>query len=264
MTAAARWGQALAEWALPDEVLAAAPESPYGFAPQVFVDVARSALEGAPTATHRRVAEVLPPGGTLLDVGCGAGAASLPVAPPARRIVAVDQDPRMLDALVGLAAGRAEVDRVEGRWPDVADRVGTVDVAVCAHVAYNVADLAAFVDALTRRARHRVVLELSAVHPQSSVSPLWRRFWGLDRPVGPTAEDAEAVVREVTGADPSAERWTRTRSFMGDRDADTVAWMRRRLCLPASADPEVAEAMRNLPELAPSAMVTLWWPGRAG
>ena len=263
MTAAALWAQALAEWALPEEVVATAPECPYGFAPEVFVDVARAALDGPPTPTHRRVVEVLPLGGALLDVGCGGGAASLPVAPPARRIVAVDQDPRMLDALVDLAGGRAEVDPVEGRWPDVADRVGTVDVAVCAHVAYNVPDLAAFVEALTRLARRRVVLELSAVHPQSSVTPLWRRFWGLDRPTGPTAEDAQAVIREATGAETSAERWTRTRSFMGDRNADTVAWMRRRLCLPASADPQVAEAMRDLPELAPSAIVTLWWPGRA-
>ncbi len=263
MTAAAHWAQALAEWALPEAILAAAPEAPYGFAPHVFVEVARAALDSPPTPTHRRVVEALPPGGTLLDVGCGAGAASLPVAPPARRIVAVDQDARMLDALVGLAAGRAEVDPVEGRWPDVADRIGTVDVAVCANVAYNVPDLPAFVDALTRLARHRVVFELSAVHPQSSVTPLWRRFWGLDRPTGPTAEDAEDVVREATGAQTSAERWTRTRSFMGDLNADTVAWMRRRLCLPRSADPQVAEAMRDLPELAPSAMVTLWWPGRA-
>lgn len=263
MTAAAHWAQALAEWALPDEVLTAAPESPYGFDPHVFVEVARAALDEPPTPTHRRVVEALHGGGALLDVGCGGGAASLPVAPPARRIVAVDQDSRMLDALVDLAADRAEVVPVVGRWPDVAERVGTVDVAVCANVAYNVPDLPEFVDALTRLARHRVVLELSAVHPQSSVTPLWRRFWDLDRPTGPTGEDAEAVVREATGAKISAERWTRTRSFMGDRGADTVAWVRRRLCLPASADLQVAEAMRDLPELAPSDMVTLWWPGRA-
>lgn len=252
----------MGEWALPEEVLAAAPESPYGFAPQVFVEIARAALAGPRTVTHRRVVEALPSGGVLLDVGCGAGAASLPVAPPAGRIVAVDQDPRMLDALVELAAGQVAVDRIEGRWPDVAEGLGTVDVAVCANVAYNVPDLPPFLDALTRLARHRVVLELSAVHPQSSLTPLWRRFWGLERPLGPTAEDAEAVIRDVIGVPARVERWTRARSFMGGHDAETVAWVRRRLCLPASADRQVAETMRDLPELAPSAMVTLWWPGQ--
>jgi hypothetical protein len=50
---------------------------------------------------------------------------------------------------------------------------------------------------------------------------------------------------------------------MGDRGPDSVAWIRRRLCLPADADSEVAEQLRRLDELAPSSMVTLWWPGRA-
>lgn len=56
----------------------------------------------------------------------------------------------------------------------------------------------------------------------------------------PTAEDAEAVVREATGAETSSERWTRTRSLLGDSAADPVARMRRRLCLPACAHRQVA------------------------
>src|SRR5664280_3387152 len=39
---------------------------------------------------HRRAAEALPPDDVVLDVRSGAGAASLPLAPPAGRIVAVD------------------------------------------------------------------------------------------------------------------------------------------------------------------------------
>jgi hypothetical protein len=152
---------------------------------------------------------------------------------------------------------------VPGRWPDVADRVEPVDVVVCANVAYNVADLGPFVVALTRAARERVVLELSATHPQQPLSPLWEHFWGLTRPDRPTADDAELVVIEETGAVVHADRWSRARSFMGDRSPDTVAWVRRRLCLPATADPEVASQLESLGGLAPSAMVTLWWPGSA-
>src|SRR5690242_19740348 len=97
-TASARWAEALAAWAIPERILNAAPESPWGFPPGVFVAVARAALDSPWTPTHRRAAEVLPPGGVVLDVGSGAGAASLPVAPPAGRIVAVDQDIEMLRA----------------------------------------------------------------------------------------------------------------------------------------------------------------------
>jgi len=56
------------------------------------------------------------------------------------------------------------------------------------------------------------------------------------------------------------ERWERSRSFMGDRGPGTVAWMRRRLCLPAGADAEVAEQLDRLAELALSAMVTCGGP----
>jgi SAM-dependent methyltransferase len=263
VTAAARWAEALAAWAIPESILATAPESPWGFPSDVFLDVARAALEEPHTPTHRRAVDALPEGGVVLDVGSGAGAASVPIAPPARRIVAVDEDAAMLRALAELAAGRAEVELVHGRWPDVAGDVAPVDVAVCANVAYNVAALDTFVAALTRAARHRVVLELSANHPQQPLSPLWHHFWGLSRPDTPTADDAARVVVETTGSAVEVERWSRTRSFMGEQGAETIAWIRRRLCLPAEADAEVAEQLDRLGELAPSAMVTLWWPGEA-
>ncbi len=103
----------------------------------------------------------------------------------AGRIVAVDQDVEMLNALTELAGDLVQVRAVEGRWPDVAPDVDAVDVVVCANVAYNVADLAPFAAALTTAARHRVVLELSVDHPQSVLAPLWRHFWGVERPGRP-------------------------------------------------------------------------------
>ncbi len=263
-SAAAQWREALAEWAIPEEILASAPESPWCFPPELFGDLARSALVGPPTPTHLRIMEALPPGGTLLDVGSGAGAASLPVASAGSRVIAVDQDPRMLEAMAELGAGRVTVVGIAGRWPEVAGEAGEVDVAVSANVAYNVADLGPFVEALTAAARHRVVLELSAEHPQSPLNPLWEQFWGPTRPDRPTADDARAVVAEVLGVVPEVERWSRARSFMGERGPRTVAWTRRRLCLPSDRDPEVAAALEHLPEMAPSRAVTLWWPGRAG
>jgi SAM-dependent methyltransferase len=262
VTAASGWAEALAEWAIPEAIISSAPESPWGFPVDMFVDHARRAFDEGRTPTHQRVAEVLPDGGALLDVGCGAGAASLPAVPPAGRIVAVDEDSKMLDAVSALASGRVPVELVHGRWPEVADQAGVTDVVVCANVVYNVAEVGPFLEALTEAASERVVIELSAVHPQASLSPLWRHFWGLSRPDRPTADDAEAVVREVVGVVPGVERWARSRSFPRGQDPETVAWVRRRLCLTSASDGELATLLAQLPEVAPAAMVTLWWPGR--
>jgi hypothetical protein len=262
MSAAARWAEALQQWAVPEEILASAPESPWGFPTEVFTEATRRALADPPTPTHESIAEVMPVGGVLLDVGCGSGAASLPAAPPAGLIIGVDEGRDMLQALADAAQGRVAVELVHGRWPDVADPAGQADVTVCANVAYNVAALGPFLEKLTAAARYRVVLELSAIHPQSPLSPLWEHFWGLTRPTRPSADDAEDVVEEVIGVRPVVRRWRRSWSFMDEGGPRTVAWIRRRLCLPASSDKEVAALLDQLPDSGPSAMVTLSWPGR--
>lgn len=257
MSAASRWADALAAWAIPDEILAVAPESPWGFPVTLFADAAVSAVAAERTPTHESAVEALPDGGVVLDVGCGAGAASLPLAPPAGRIIGVDSSPEMLKEMRAVARGRAALDTVAGRWPDVASAVALADVVVCAHVAYNVADLGPFVAALTDHARHRVLMELTAVHPQSTLSPLWQHFWGIDRPRTPTAADAVAVVTEAVGVNVSSQAWSRA---VVDRDPDEVVpWVRRRLCLPASADGEIAARLGPHPHLSPSEVVTLWW-----
>lgn len=260
MTAASRWTEALAAWAIPEPILAAAPESPWGFPPSLFASAAVESISGSLTPSHQRALEALPERGFVLDVGSGAGAASLPLAPPARRIVAVDMSAAMLAELRQLVAGRALVDTVEGRWPDVAAQVPVADVAVCAHVAYNVGDLADLVLALSAHARHRVVVELTARHPQSTLSPLWQHFWQITRPETPTAADAIAVIEETLGVAASSQQWTRP-SPSGRADSEVVSWVRRRLCLPATADDEIAAQLGPNPRLFPPDVVTLWWPG---
>jgi len=260
--AAQEWGRSLEAWAIPEAILALAPESPWGFPPEIFTAAARGAVAGALTPTHRRAQEALPVGGVALDVGAGAGAASLPLAPAASRIVAVDQSTAMLDRMKELARGRVEVVAVEGNWPEVAHQVEAADVGLCANVAYNVADLQSFLIALTDRTRRRVVLELTKVHPQASVSWLWKHFWDLDRPLTPTATDAIEVIQEGVSRTVEWMDWSRPHPMLGRTEAETVAWVRRRLCLTPTADPEIQELLRATPQPA-AEMVTAWWPGRA-
>lgn len=275
MGALERWREALASWAIPDEILARAAESPWGFRPEIFADRARRAPGEPETPSRRRAGAALRGGGTVLDVGAGAGAASLPLVPPADAIVAVDPSRQLLAAFQELAAERGvALTTIEGTWPEAAARSPVCDVVVCHHVLYNAPDLAPFARALSDRARRRVVVELTAEHPLAWMRDLWLRFHRLERPTQPTAEVAEAALREA-GIDAARDEREVRRHAGGfpDRRA-AVAQARRMLCLTPDRDPEVAEALGDRLREGPtgwgigppaSRVVTLWWePGQSG
>jgi SAM-dependent methyltransferase len=271
--ALARWREQLDGWAIPEEILAAAPESPWSFPVGLFRSRAERAGTRPATPSNREAARYLPPGGSVLDVGAGAGAASLPLAGLAGRLVAVDESAAMVAAFLAAAeAAGVPAEGVEGRWPEVAGRVAPADVVVCHHVLYNVADLAPFAGALTGHARRRVVAELTDRHPLAGLAPLWRRFHGLERPAGPGADDAVAAL-EALGLRVARQDWESQDRFGLDDLDELVAFTRRRLCLPAERDPEVAAALleegtRRVDGVwvsgQPRRVTTLSWPGSAG
>lgn len=260
---ARRWREELEAWTIPPEILASAPESPWGCPTGLFARAAEEAVATGPaerSPSQRRALDALPEGGSILDVGAGGGAASLPLCPPGASVTAVDQSAGMLAAFAELAGQRGVAHaEVEGLWPDVAGRVGPADVVVCHHVLYNVGAIVPFVAALTSHARHRVVVEITAVHPQSLLNPLWQHFHGVVRPTHPTSDDALAVLGDL-GLAVVAEEFESPLRWAEGAPAEHVAFARRRLCLPAERDPEVA-AM--LPPPRPQRRVTLWWPGQA-
>ncbi|MHB8613122.1 MAG: class I SAM-dependent methyltransferase [Candidatus Dormibacteraceae bacterium] len=240
-----RWRSALDDWRLPTEILDAAPESPWEFPVGLFEKRA-DASRNSSTPSNESALEALPHGGSVLDVGCGAGAASLPLTRRAKRLVGVDSSPRLLAEFRKRAeAWAAETVAIEGTWPEVEDRIEVADVVVCHHVAYNVPDLARFALALTRHARRRVVLELTLHHPMSDLNPLWLRFHDLKRPDHPSADDAELVLREA-GLTVLREDWSPDDAPIGLDRRQMVAWTRRRLCLTPDRDPELEEAMTQL------------------
>jgi SAM-dependent methyltransferase len=259
-----QWQEALAAWAIPAEILAAAPETPWGYSPALFAGRADAAI-GQHTPSTAAALAALPPGGVVLDIGCGAGAAALPLAAQAGTLIGVDPSAELLAAFEtrARATGRVVHTR-QGRWPDSAPQTPVGDVVVCHHVVYNVPDLPAFVRALTGHARRRVVLELTARHPLTDLNDLWLRFHGLVRPLEPTADTAEAVLRAL-GLAPERADWTAPALGEVSIDpAELVTLTRRRLCLPATRDAEIAEALaaREPAGGAPTRrVVTLWWPG---
>jgi SAM-dependent methyltransferase len=267
-----RWREQLDGWAIPAEILAAAPESPWGFPVGLFRSRAERAGSAPATPSNREAARFLPAGGTVLDVGAGGGAASLPLAASAGRLVAVDESAGMVASFLAAAeAAGVPAEAVEGRWPEAAGRVGPADVVVCHHVLYNVPDLAPFATALTGHARRRVVAELTERHPLVGLGPLWRRFHGLDRPTGPGADDAVAALGAL-GLEVDRQDWDQQERFGFDDFDELVAFTRRRLCLPARRDPEVAQALLEegthqvdgvWVSGQPRRVTTLSWPGTA-
>ena len=251
MRAADRWAGELAAWAIDPEILAAAPESPYGFPPGLF-----GSSRGA-AATLDAVRGGLP--GSLLDVGCGGGAASIPAG--AAELLGVDSSPAMLERFRA-AAGAVPVRTWCGQWPDVAAQVPAADVVVAANVDYNVPDVAPFVRELTAHARRRVVVELTDEHPWTSLAGLWRHFHGQDRPAGPTVALFGEVLAEL-GLHAEARTWARPDLWREAEPDVVLEFTRRRLCLPASRDAEVAEAMRRFADDRPHTSTTFWWPGGA-
>lgn len=259
MSAAQRWADELAAWAIDPDILAAAPESPYGFPPALF-----AADRGhAPSALQAVATAALGPGGTVLDVGAGAGAASLAVVPPDGHLHAVDSQPSMLRSLEAAADDLGvDVTTYDGTWPDLADDVPVCDVVLCAHVLYNVADLAPFVTALTRHSRDLVAVEIAGRHPLVRLAPMWAAVHHRPRPAGPTAELAVAVLREA-GLDPEVREEVQPPAVRtGARHDAWVDFTCRQLCLPPSRRPEVEELMRRHPP-GPRRSVLVSWPGSA-
>ena len=258
--AAQRWAQALQAWAIPEEILAAAPTSPWSFPSSMFARrAARALADPVATPSRQRALQALVDGGHVLDVGVGGGAASLPLAPPATRLVGVDQSGDLLESFASAAEGVGVAHHeVQGSWPDVADRVEPADLVVCHHVAYNVADLVPFVSALTSHARRRVVLELTAHHPLTSSNPLWLEIHGVVRPTSPTAADALAVLEEM-GLAPSVEAFERSVDHSPDDLEEIVPFVRRQLCVGPDRDAEIESLLRRHGRASLGQAVTLWW-----
>lgn len=173
------WRSDLAAWAIPDEITTAVTDSPWVLPRTVFARRADRIVAAPSGPSFERAWAALDPPGSVLDVGAGAGAASLPLLPRCTALMAVDTEQDMLDLLAdraAAAAAGAQPRLVHGRWPDVAAEAGTADVVTCHHVTFNVPDIEPFLAALTAAARRIVVLEMTVAHPLISLNPLWLRF----------------------------------------------------------------------------------------
>lgn len=274
--AAARWASALGGWGYPDEVLAAAPADPWSLDPEELPAAREDDDRGRePSPADELARAALPRGGSVLDVGCGPGGASVHLRDRASSVTGVDTRRAMLeefdrtltrpaDGLRRLVTTAPEVATVEGRWPDVADEVGTHDVVVCHNTLYNVSDdVARFVARLDDRARHLVVVVVTQRHPLSWLTPYVEQLHGLRRPSEPTDETAVDVVGEVTGAVPRTVSWTVERRR---RPAEQLLRVVARRCaVGEDRFDELRGALRRVPPPTRTTFTAMAWaPGGTG
>lgn len=234
MTAAEHWRRQLEAWAIPDELLDRVDESPYGWSQDLWKRRSAMAQDGDQPPTTAIVEGLLPASGTVLDIGIGRGRASLPLAAAGHRVIGVDESPDMLEGLEEEAAAiGVTVQTHQGRWPDIAATLPSLDVVMAANVAYNVQEIEPFLDAALDHARTAVVLEVTDAHPWAHLAPLYRQVHGLDRPAGPTADDLADVIREMTGRAPESHRWERSGQLWFESWNELIDHYGRRLVVPA-------------------------------
>ncbi len=139
---------------------------------------------------------------TWLDIGAGGGRYALPLALEVARVIALDPSPSMLEVL---RAGMAEhairnIEVVEGRWP--VEPAPSVDVALMAHVGYDLEDFGRFLDAADTAADRCVVIMRTSAAARASYQ-LWSEVHGEERLAYPMLPEllvllsARGVVPEV-------------------------------------------------------------------
>ncbi len=175
------------------------------------------------------------PGDTWLDIGAGAGRYALPIAralaSSGGEVIALDPSAGMLAGLHQIAAEYeiANVRTVEARWPPPEGEVGpyAADVALIAHVSYDIAAIGPFIDAMEAAARRLCVAVLMERQPSSIADVCWPPVWGEARIALPALPQFVELLR-ARGREPSIERLERDPRHFGSRE-ELAGFLRRQL-----------------------------------
>jgi len=135
-----------------------------------------------------------------LDIGAGAGRYALPLALQVREVIAVEPSASMRNAL---RTGKAEhgldnVRIVAGTWPAALGELGdppVADVALVAHVGYDIEDIGPFVDGMEQAAGRLCVAMLTDQSPASVADPFWPIVHGMDRVPLPALPELAELLR---------------------------------------------------------------------
>jgi SAM-dependent methyltransferase len=135
-------------------------------------------------------------GETWLDIGAGGGRYALPLARRAGHVIAVEPSPAMRavlhDGMALHAIGGIEI--IEGRWPMPGASQPTADVALMAHVGYDIEAIVPFVSAADDAARRLCVAVMSEGAMTTVASLLWEPVHGEPRVPLPALPEMLALL----------------------------------------------------------------------
>jgi SAM-dependent methyltransferase len=184
------------------------------------------------------------PGDRWLDIGAGAGRYALPIALLAREVIALDPSRGMLDALREQMAeyGITNVRPIQGRWPPDAELTAMLgplpvaDVALIAHVGYDIEAIGPFVDAMEAAARRLCVAVLMERQPASVADPFWPPVHGEARVSLPALPEFQELLRD-RGREPQVTVVPREPRTFGSRD-ELEGFLRRQLWIADGGEKE--------------------------
>ncbi len=182
--------------------------------------------------------EIARPGETWLDIGAGAGRYALSLALRVGAVVALDPSEGMLDALREGMERHAirNVRPIHARWP-LDPRAGAAlhaDVALIAHLGYDVEEIGAFVDAMGSAAGRLCVAVMAERVPSAPAGPFWPVVHAQERIELPGLAAFLAILR-ARGTAPSVAYAARQSRGFASRDT-VLAWLRNQLFVaPGSA-----------------------------
>ncbi len=192
-------------------------------------------------------------GESWLDIGAGAGRYALPIAlalaPSGGQVIALDTSASMLAGLAEIAAdhGITNVRSVQDRWPP-ADGNHTpylADIALIAHVSYDIREIGPFVRAMESSARRLGVAVLMERQPSSIADVCWPTVWGEERAALPALPEFVELLRAM-GREPAVQHLEREPRRFGSR-VDLEGFLRRQLWV----EPGSAADIRFLDALGP-------------
>jgi SAM-dependent methyltransferase len=125
--------------------------------------------------------ELVEPGETWIDIGAGGGRLALPIARFASEVIAVEPSDGMLEVLRSdmLEHRIYNVRIIQSRWP--LEDAPPGDVALIAHVGYDIQRIGPFLDAMERSARRLCVAVMLDTPPRALVDSLWPSVHGEPR-----------------------------------------------------------------------------------
>ena len=130
-----------------------------------------------------------------LDIGAGGGRFAVPLARRVARVVAVEPSPAMRAALQGTTAGAAlaNIEVHDARWPDATWRLDA-DVALAAHVIYDIRVIGPFIEAMERHARRLCVIVVAEQGRGGNVAPLFEAVHGEPQQTLPALREVVALL----------------------------------------------------------------------